>query len=148
MQRNMDHLLQRAIPLIAEDLKSCRRRLGITSASAAKRAGVSWTRYRRLETGQVSRSRQSLAAMTRVAERLGLEAVRMSFVDFLGQYMQVVLPQDIPPTVFIDTLDSDVAELKGRGQVNSMAVRCPIGAQRILAPRLVSRKRSNSIRWR
>ena len=116
MQYDIDQFLEEAIPLIAEDLKSARTRLDITSARAAKHAGISWSRYRCLETGKVPRNRQNVVAMFSVAENLGLKAVRMSYVDFIEQYLQVSVARDEPLTIFIDTLDANVAELKEQGQ--------------------------------
>ena len=98
MPYDMDQLLEEAIPLIAEDLRSARTRLGITSTRAAKRAGMSWNRYRQLENGKVNRSKQSVAAMISAAESLGLETVRMSYLDFLDEYLQVGVAHDEPPT--------------------------------------------------
>ena len=63
MQYDIDQFLEEAIPLIAEDLKSARTRLDITSARAAKHAGISWSRYRCLETGKVPRNKQNVVAM-------------------------------------------------------------------------------------
>ena len=112
---DMDQLLEEAIPLIAQDLRSARIGLGITSARAAKRAGVSWNRYRQFETGKVHRRKESVVAMISAADSLGLETVRMSYVDFLDEYLQVGVAHDEPPTMFIDALDSNIAELKEQG---------------------------------
>ena len=56
-----------------------------------------------------------MAAMISAAESLGLETVRMSYVDFLDEYLQVGVAHDEPPTIFIDALDSNIAELKEQG---------------------------------
>ncbi|MYD96950.1 MAG: helix-turn-helix domain-containing protein [Gammaproteobacteria bacterium] len=52
-------LLEEAIPLIAQDIRSARTSLGITSARAAKRAGLSQSRYRDLEAGRMPRSKRT-----------------------------------------------------------------------------------------
>ena len=39
----------------------------------------------------------------------------MSYVDFLDEYLQVGVAHDEPPTIFIDALDSNIAELKDQG---------------------------------
>ena len=44
MTYDRDEILEEAIPLIGQDLRSARTRLGITSARAAKRAGMSLRR--------------------------------------------------------------------------------------------------------
>ena len=115
MQYDRAELFEKAIPLIAEDLKSARMGLGITSAKAAKRAGVSWGRYRELETGRVRKSKRSVATMVEVARSLGLDSVRMSYVDFMDQYVRVGVAKDKPPTIFFDALDSPITELRARG---------------------------------
>ena len=115
MTYDIDEFLEEAILLIGQDLRSARTRLGITSARAAKRAGMNLSRYRQLETGKVRRSKQSVAEMISAAERLGLETVRMSYVDFLDEYLQVGVAHDEPLTFFIDALDSNIAELKEEG---------------------------------
>ena len=61
------------------------------------------------------KSKQNVAAMMSVAECLGLETVRMSHVDFLEQYLQVGVAHDKPTTIFLDALDTNVAELKEQG---------------------------------
>ena len=110
-----DQLLEEAIPLIAEDLRNARARLGLTSARAAKRARISASRYRMLESGRARRTKQDLAAMISVAGHLGLESVRMSYVDIIDQYMRVGAADNGPLTIYVDTLDSSVAELKEQG---------------------------------
>lgn len=115
MPHDLDDLPDEAIPLIAEDLRSHRTRLGLTSARAAKRAGMSWNRYRRLESGQVQRNKQTIAAMYLAAERLGLQAVRVCHLEPVDQYLQVGVGGDDSPTLFIDTLETSVAELKEQG---------------------------------
>ena len=115
MQYDITELIEEAIPLIAEDLKSARTGLGITSIKAAKRAGISWSRYRDLETGRVQKSKRSVATMVEVARSLGLESVRMSYVDIIDQYVRVGIAKNEPHTIFFDALDSPITELKARG---------------------------------
>ena len=109
---NLDQFLGEAIPLVAEDLRDARARLGLAPARAAKRAGISASRYRMFESGRLRRTRQNFAAMIPVAERMGLESVRVSYVDFIDQYMRVDVTGNRRGTILIDTLDSSVAQLK------------------------------------
>ena len=115
MPYDTDQLIEEAISLISQDICSARRDLGISSARAAKRAGVSWNRYRDIETGQVRRSRRSVQKMVEAAKRLGLESVRMCYVDTTGQYVRVDVARNEPDTVFVDALDSPLGELKAQG---------------------------------
>ena len=112
MSQDMDQLLEEAIPLIAEDLRIARARLGITSARAAKRAGMSCSRYRLLESGRMRRSRQTFAAMISVAGHLGLESVRVSYMGSIDQHMRVGVARNEPVRIYFDTLDSNIAQLK------------------------------------
>ena len=52
-------LLDEAFPLMAEDLRSVRLGLRITSTTAAERAGLDLAVYRALEEGNVERTRQT-----------------------------------------------------------------------------------------
>ena len=115
MPTGMDQLLEEAIPLITEDLRKARARLGLTSATAAMRAGISTSRYRMLESGRVRDPKQDVAEMISVAGHLGLESVRMSYVDVIDQYMRVGIVGNGPLTILVDTLESSVAELKEQG---------------------------------
>lgn len=115
MQYDTTKLFEEAIPLIAEDLKAARTGLGITSARAAKRAGISWSRYRTLETGQVRVSQRGVAKMVEAARSLGLASVRLSYVDIINQYVRAGVAKDEPPTIFFDALDSPITELRARG---------------------------------
>ena len=115
MPKDKDQLLEEAIPLIAEDLRDARVVQGLTFARAAAQARISVSRYRTLESGRVRRSPQNVAAMVSVAERLGLESVRVSYAEFVGQYLRVVVAGNGPLTIFIETLDSSVAQLKEQG---------------------------------
>ena len=112
---NLDRLVMEAIPLIAEDLKEFRVRLGMTSVSAAKRAHVDVFRYSAFENGKVHNTTHNLGQMISVAQRLGMDSVRMSYVDEIDQYMRVDVRQGTTSTIFIDTLDSTVGELKEQG---------------------------------
>ena len=112
---DLDELLNEAIPLMAEDVREARARLGITSARAAKQAGLEAARYEALEKGGIRRSRHNASDLVSVARRLGLESVRASYVDEIGQYMRIDLAADGPLTVFIDALEADPAQLKDQG---------------------------------
>lgn len=112
---NMDQFLGEAIPLIAEDLRDARKRLGLTSARAAKRAGISASRYRMLESDRLRKTKYNITAMISVAKCLGLESVRVSYVDFIDQYMRVDVTGNSSERILIDTLDSSVAQLKEQG---------------------------------
>ena len=115
MSKNTDQFIEGAIPLIAEDLRNSRARLGITSAKAAKRAGINASRYRMLESGRAHRNKPNVAAIISAAGRLGLESVRVCYADFIDQYIRVVVVENGPLTIFFDTLDSSVAQLKEQG---------------------------------
>ena len=99
--------------MIAEDLKEIRVRLSMTSASAAKRAQLGVVRYRALENGRVPKTTHNVAQMISAAQRLGLGSVRMSYVDEIDQHIRVDITGD--RTFTIDTLDSDVRQLKEHG---------------------------------
>ena len=110
-----EELLEEAIPLIAQDLRSARRDLGLTSAGAAKRAGIGLSRYRDLEAGRVPRNRENVRDLVEVARSLGLESVRTCYADAVGQYVRAGVARGEPLTLFIDALDSPVADLKAHG---------------------------------
>ena len=112
---DLDEFITKAIPLMAEDLAAARAELGITSAKAAKRAGISATRYRALEKGRIRKTVHNAGTMMSVARRMGLEAIRASHVDEIGQHMKIDLSFDGPQTIFIDILDADTSELKEQG---------------------------------
>ena len=114
MPYDTDQSIEEAISLISQDIGSARRDLGITSARAAKRAGVSWNRYRDIETGQVRRSRRSVQKLVEVAKRLGLASVRVCYVDATGEYMRVGVARNEPETIFVDGHDSPVGDLKAQ----------------------------------
>lgn len=112
MAIGLDELLEEALPLVGEDLRAARTELGISSTVAAERAKLDPDLYRALEAGDVVRNRDSVALMVSAAERLGLKAVRFSYVDEVEQYMKVDLSTGGPLTVFVDTLRLDAGELK------------------------------------
>ena len=112
---NMDQFLGKAIPLIAEDLRDARKRLGLTSAKAAKRAGISASRYRMLESDRLRKTRHNIAAMISVAGHLGLESVRVCYVDFIDEYMRIDATGSGSEMLLIDTLDSSVAQIEEQG---------------------------------
>ena len=138
---NLDKLLDEAIPLIAEDLKERRMRLGMTSASAAKRARLGIFRYGAIENGRVPKTIHSVTQMVSVARRLGLDSVRMSYVDEIDQHMRVNVTRDEPLTIFIDTLDSDFSQLKEHGHFVSPHLLLALVDQAGVSSILDSRKR-------
>ena len=111
---DLNEFLEEAIQLLAEDVRAASEGLGITSARAAKRARLDPARYRALERGDVVRSRHNAAELVSVGRRLGLESVCASYVEETGHYMRIDLSMDGPLTVFIDSLESDFADLRRR----------------------------------
>ena len=87
----------------------------MTSARAAKRSRVSPSRYRALERGEVPRSPHSSSELVTVARRLGMESIRASYADEIGQYIKIDLSAEGQLTVFIDALESDFSGLKDQG---------------------------------
>ncbi|MCY4514837.1 MAG: hypothetical protein OXC69_06870 [Candidatus Tectomicrobia bacterium] len=112
---DIDPLIEEAIPLIAEDLKQARRRLGLTSAKAAKRAQLDARRYRAIEASRITKSTYNIGQIISVAQRLGLDSIRVSYVDEVDQYMQVDIKDNEAPTIFVDALDSDLSQLREQG---------------------------------
>ena len=108
-------VLQASIRLMAEDLRSARLASAITSARAAKRAHLSPSRYRALESGNVLRTRHNAAELVTVARRLGLQSLRAAYVDETDQYMKIDLSDPDRATVYVDALESDFAGLKAQG---------------------------------
>ena len=100
---------------MAEDVRAFRKGLAMTSARAAKRARVSPSRYRALEGGELFRSPRIFSALVMVARRLGMESIRASYADEIGQYINIDLSNEGPMTVFIDALESDFSGLKDQG---------------------------------
>ena len=138
---DLPELLEEAIPLIAEDLKENRVRLGITSASAAKRAQLGVFRYRALENGSVPKTTHNVAQMISAARRLGLHSIRMSYVDEIVQHMRIDLTADGTLTIFIDTLDSDIRRLNEQGHFVSPHLFLAFVNQGGVSSMLDSRKR-------
>ena len=108
---NLEEFREEAIPLIAEDIRRGRTELGITSARAAKRLGLSVSRYCALEKGRVPGTQHAVNSMLKAAHRLGLKSVRLTYVPEVGKHISVVLSQGEPFTCFIDSLDGRVPEL-------------------------------------
>ena len=100
---------------MAQDVRAFRKGLAITSARAAKRARVSLTRYMALERGKVLRSPHNSSELMTVAQRLGMNSIRATYADEIGQFVNIGLSNDGPITVFIDALESDFPELKDQG---------------------------------
>ena len=100
---------------MAEDVRAFRKRLSMTSARAAKQSRVSPSRYRALERGKVPRSPHSSWEFVTVARRLGMESIRASYADEIGQYIKIDLSVEGPLTVFVDALESDFTGLMDDG---------------------------------
>ena len=100
---------------MAEDVRAFRKGLAITSARAAKRAHVSLTRYMALERGKVHRSPHNSSELVMVARRLGMESIRATYADEIGQFMNIDLSNKGRITVYIDALESDFPGLKDQG---------------------------------
>ena len=99
--------------MIAEDFRAAGKRLGITSSLAASRCGIDSSLYIAFEEGSVDRNQDNLGIAASVAKRLGLEEIRISYVeDVQQQYLKLDLYADGPLTIFIDTLRHDVRELE------------------------------------
>ena len=138
---DLDQFLEEAIPLIAEDFKEIRLRLGMTYTSAAKRAQLGVFRYRALENGSVPKTTHNVGQMISVARRLGLDSVRMSYVDEIDQHMRVDFTRNETLTIFIDTLDSDCSQLKEHGHFVSPHLLLALVDQAGIGSILDSRKR-------
>ena len=112
---DLDKFLAEAIRLMAEDVRAFRKGLAITSARAAKRARVSLARYMALERGKVPRSPHNSSELLMVAQRLGMESIRATYADEIGQFMNIDLSNKGLITVSIDALESDFPGLKDQG---------------------------------
>ena len=100
----------------AEDLRAARARLGITSAQAARRAGVAAARYGALEKGSVPSSQDILRKLFSVCRRLDMESVRVAYVEEIGQYANIHLARDAwrePLTAFLDVLEAECRRTPG-----------------------------------
>ena len=71
MPMRMQSLVKNAFPLIAEDIRAARARLGITTSVAAERAQLSPDLYRGLEEGSVVRNVENLRLMVSICQSLG-----------------------------------------------------------------------------
>lgn len=112
---DIHQLIADAIPIIAEDLKDARMSLGITPAKAARKVGINTVRYRRLESGKVARNKENVARMISVARSLGMDSVRVTYVDELQKYMKIDISDKQYFSIFIDSLSSNISELKDMG---------------------------------
>ena len=104
--------LEKAFPLMAEDLRAARVGLGLTSTVAAERAGLDPALYRALEEGSAARNADNLGLMMSASRCLGMKGVRFQYVDKVLHYIKVDLSTNGPPITFVDTLRLDVRELK------------------------------------
>ena len=144
MPIGLHDLLEEALPLLAEDLRAAREGLGITSTEAAERAELDPALYRALEEGVADSTADNVRVLVSAAERLGLEAMRISYFDEVEQYMKGDLSKDGPLTTFVDTLRLEVGELKEQAVFVSprhvMAVVERIGFFKTLASRQLADK--------
>ena len=100
---------------MAQDLRTARGRLGITSYHASKRASLSAAYYWALEKGLVPRSEHVLRKLVSVCRHLDMESVRVAYVDEIDQYVNLDLssnPSSGRMIPFLDTLKADVSELE------------------------------------
>ena len=72
MPARLRDLLDEAFPLMAEDLRSVRLGLRITSTTAAERAGLDLAVYRALEEGNVERAQENVGTMMAASQVLGI----------------------------------------------------------------------------
>ena len=84
-----DRFLEEAIPLVAGDLRKARARLGLTSTTAAMRAGISASRYRMFESGATRNPDEDLAEMVSVAGHLGLASVRIFYMHVIDRHIRL-----------------------------------------------------------
>ena len=110
-----DRFLEEAIPLVAGDLRKARARLGLTSTTAAMRAGISASRYRMFESGATRNPDEHLAEMVSVAGHLGLASVRIFYMHVIDRHIRLSTAGNDPLPIHIDTLDSSVADLREQG---------------------------------
>lgn len=111
----MEYSILETIRLVAEDLRAARAQLGITSGRAARRAGVAAARYRALKEGRVPNSQYVLRELVSACQRLGMESVRIAYVEEIAQYANIDLSREAwkePLTAFLDMLEADVTELQ------------------------------------
>lgn len=110
-----NQVMEEAIALIAEDLRSARESLDITTVAAAKRAGINNLGYKQLEGGKVTGDENTVISMASVARGLGLDSVRMSYIEELATYMRYDLSGERPLTLFVDSISSNLSELREKG---------------------------------
>ena len=106
-----DEAAAEAVPLISEDIRTSRTRLGITAAQAAKRVGLGNADYRDFEEGRVPGSCHIMRSMISVATRLGLKSVRVSYSDEVRKYLRMDLSASVL-TFFVDELEIDIGQMK------------------------------------
>ena len=108
---SLEEFREEAIPLMAEDISLRRMQLRITSARAAKRVGLSASRYRALEKGRSPRTQHTVDSMVSAARRLGLESVRFIYVPEIDKHISVTISERKQYTCFINSVDGRVSEL-------------------------------------
>ena len=114
----LQDIVDEAVQLIAEDLRIAREGLGISLTEAAERVKLEPWAYRALEEGRGSRDRDSLVVMLAAAARLGLQEVRVTYVEEVDQYSKLSLlgngdpVSEKRPAIFVDKLRLKVDKLK------------------------------------
>ena len=111
----MEYSREEALRLMAQGLRAARGDLGITAYQAAKRAGLSAEYYRKLEKGLVPGSVYVLRKLVSVCRSLDVESIRINYVEEIEQHVNLDLSSDPPSgrmTVFLDSLEADVAKLE------------------------------------
>ena len=98
-----------------------------------------------LESGGVPCTKQNLAAMISVARDLGLESIRVSYVEIVDQYMRLGAAGYDRLTFFADTLDSSVAQLRAEGHFVSPHLVLNLVDREGIGPILASRNRVDKL---
>ena len=130
---------EEAVLLLAEDLRTARRGLGITSTEAAERAELDPALYCAFEESSVVRSTDNVELMLTAARRLGMKDARVTYFDEVQQYIKVDLFPEGQLTIFVDTLRLDARDLKKESVFVSpsyvLALIERLGFEKILASR-------------
>ncbi len=87
---------------------------GISPGWVAKQAGLDDVRYAELESASGPRNRSTLSDLVSIGQQLGLDSVRVAYVNEIGQYMKIALSKDGRSIPHVDSLDADAATLKKR----------------------------------
>ena len=111
----LTEFLNEAFPLMAEDLRLARLGLGISLECAADRSELDLPVYRALEEGIAARNRENVGVIIVAFQALGLDVVRMSYVDEIQTYMKIDLSTEGPLVCFVDSLRLNARNLKEEG---------------------------------